>query len=145
MVLWVLWSADSEQHLALHAVLQFSSSQHHQQHCLDGVLRVLLTQEVLNDPLLRHLGANGETALQLSLDLPHLLLLRLTGEPLCSCEGGMVAVRVKTEVMGTHLQGSQTWQHREWTPETDAVPHQHGSRGQMDTETSWPVIQQYAQ
>ena len=39
-----------------------------------------LLEKVLDDPLLRHVGADGEPVLQLSLNLAYFLLVSLRGE-----------------------------------------------------------------
>ena len=44
-----------------------------------------LFEEVLHDPLFRDVGSDGEPVLELSLHLPHLLLLYLRRKPLCPC------------------------------------------------------------
>jgi len=63
-------------------VLEFTATDHVVDHLLDGGLRVLLLDEVLDDRVLRHLGSDGEPALQLLLDPVEELLILLSGKAL---------------------------------------------------------------
>ena len=66
-----------------------------------------LLGEVLDDAVLRHLGSNGEAALELLLDAAQQLLVLLAGEALhpCGCEEG--DGWVGTSVCPQRVRGSQ--------------------------------------
>ena len=103
-----------------------------------------LLEEVLHDPLLRDVGADGEPVLELALHLPHLLLVPLRRKPLSTCTHTHAHHVTSSDTQSvewrlcTDRRGSRRALRPWWTPGTAARPRPRGSPEQTEAETSLP-------
>lgn len=124
-------SLEAVEDLALQAMLDLAAPQHELQDFVDGVLRVFLLGEVLDDAVLGHLGADGKAALKLLLDSAQHLLVLLAGEALHPC--GQREERVRTGCQGSRSARGRTDAWRDKAPEPRKMAQKKTSTKRRNT------------